>query len=74
MNINPIDRDAVLSGNLGEEIMNIGTTNQNQLSMINKSKIPSVLSYKGAINSIGSSQSTVAADVILENPSHFMLT
>ena len=55
MNIDPIDRDAVLSGNLGQEIMNIGTTNQQSMSNTNKSKIPSVLSYKGAINSIGSS-------------------
>ena len=55
MNIDPIDRDAVLSGNLGQEIMNIGTTNQQSMSNNNKSKIPSVLSYKGAINSIGSS-------------------
>lgn len=65
MDISAIDRDAVLSGKLGEEIMSLGASGGTP-SLLSQN-MPSVLSIKGA----GASAS---GDVVLENPRYFMLT
>lgn len=66
MDISAIDRDAVLSGKLGEEIMSLGASGGTP-SLLSQNRLPSVLNIKGA----GASAS---GDVVLENPRYFMLT
>lgn len=66
MDIGAIDRDAVLSGKLGEEIMSLGASG-GTTSLLSHNRLPSVLSLKGATGS-------VSGDVVLENPRYFMLT
>lgn len=66
MDISAIDRDAVLSGRLGDEIMSLGASDGTQ-SILAQNKLPSVLSMKGA-------SASTTGDIVLENPRYFMLT